>query len=375
MEECHERMVKQLKGMLKKNTVTSLEVQLDGNQVLATQEKADTDAKLMQADHNLCTLHSHLVTLKNAQNTITMYIQQLEQHLMSGQVASTTSITPQPRSSQQKLLKMPKPPKFSDKGSSLTLEQWIKKVQIWLNYNQVNTDKQHISQANALLEGGTSDYMEEYNDILSANQDPGTWADFVKKLEMGYKMLDPKRTAQAKLGEHCKKKFSSMIDFVKKFRSYAPQSGYSDEDLIVKIRKHHPIYVQGIMSNVYIMTLTLIPNKWKDCLDMALRIESEYKQQLSRKKPTNYAASTSKPKDPNEMDTTARVAHNLTPEQMKIRALEEAIHALKVKKVADAKKGSSGSKGKAKASTSSEESEQDTCIIEWDELEHFAAAL
>ncbi|KZT08484.1 uncharacterized protein LAESUDRAFT_757718 [Laetiporus sulphureus 93-53] len=286
------------------------------------------------------TLHAHLLTLKDAQNVTTTYIQQLEQRLMSGQAAQPQGTTPAQQSSQLKPPKMAEPPKFSGKGSSLSLEQWIKKVQIWLNYNKVNTDKERIMQANSLVENGVADYMEEYNTLLSKDKNPSTWADFVKKLEMGYKMLDPKRTAQAKLDEHCEKKFSSMIDFAEKFRSYAPQSGYSDEDLIVKVgwlEKKLCIYCRKHAFKKGVFCKNPDP-KYKGKKFQMPSVPGKKRQVVCEVEKESPA-----PDD----DTS--------PE---IRPLEEALYVMKAKRASQGKGSNIGGKGKGKAHASEEEEEQ-----------------
>ncbi|KZT07828.1 uncharacterized protein LAESUDRAFT_757975 [Laetiporus sulphureus 93-53] len=99
---------------------------------------------------------------------------------------------------------------------------------------------------------------------------------------MAYKMLDPKYTAQSLLDAHCAIRHKTMIAFAENFRAYAPESGYSDEILIVKIREQRSSHIQTVMQQVY----------WTDCDDQGDRSQG-----------------------PNAMDTSARIAHELSPEQ------------------------------------------------------------
>ena len=77
---------------------------------------------------------------------------------------------------------MPDPPKFSGKGSKLTLDQWTQQFGIWLRYQQFTDDNAKIMAALMFLEGGPLSYMSEYAVRAGNGQDLGTWNDFIQRL-------------------------------------------------------------------------------------------------------------------------------------------------------------------------------------------------
>ncbi|KZT02757.1 uncharacterized protein LAESUDRAFT_792014 [Laetiporus sulphureus 93-53] len=108
-----------------------------------------------------------------------------------------------------------------------------------------------------------------------------------------------------------------MIAFAENFRAYAPESGYSDEDLIVKIREQRSTHIQTVMSVMETLDPSKIPTTWMDYLEFCLEIEIKHLQQMTGNKSTGQTTGTkaTAPKDPNAMDTSARIAHELSPEQ------------------------------------------------------------
>ncbi|KZT01707.1 uncharacterized protein LAESUDRAFT_795657 [Laetiporus sulphureus 93-53] len=108
-----------------------------------------------------------------------------------------------------------------------------------------------------------------------------------------------------------------MIAFAENFRTYAPKSGYSDEDLIVKIREQWSTHIQTVMSVTETLDPSKIPTTWMDYLEFCLEIEIKHLQQMSGNKSTGQTTTNkaAPPKDPNAMDTSARIAHELSPEQ------------------------------------------------------------
>ncbi|KZT08907.1 uncharacterized protein LAESUDRAFT_757092 [Laetiporus sulphureus 93-53] len=264
-------------------------------------------------------LYGNMVALKEAQEKTTTYIVRLESWLNNSIINVPPTGIPQPASQNSqnpRRIKLPDPLKYSGRKSAENFETWFTNLLIWLDYNSFTDDKDKIRQANAHLEGEAALYMKEYAIKLAAGQNVGTWADYTRKLEMAYKTLDPKRTAQSMLDAHCAIHHKTMITFTESFRAYAPESGYSDEDLIVKIREQRSLHIQTVMSVTETLDPSKIPTTWMEYLEFRLEIEIKHQQQLSGAKlagPTQ--AKNTEPKDPNTMDTSARIAHELSPEQ------------------------------------------------------------
>ncbi|KZT03876.1 uncharacterized protein LAESUDRAFT_761479 [Laetiporus sulphureus 93-53] len=244
-------------------------------------------------------LYGNMVALKEAQEKTTTYIIGLESRLNNA------------------IINLPDPPKYSGRKSSENFETCFTNLLIWLDYNHFTDDKDKIRQANAHPEGGAALYMKEYAIKLTSGQDIGTWAEYTRKLEMAYKMLDPKCTAQSLLDAHCAIHHKTMIAFAENFRAYAPESGYSDEDLIVKIREQRSAHIQTVMSVMETLDLSKIPTTWMDYLEFCLEVEIKHLQQISGNKSIGQTTATkaTAPRDPNAMDTSAQITHELSPEQ------------------------------------------------------------
>ncbi|KZT06582.1 uncharacterized protein LAESUDRAFT_759103 [Laetiporus sulphureus 93-53] len=259
--------------------------------------------------------------------------------------------------------------------SSENFETWFTNLLIWLDYNHFTDDKDKIQQANAHLEGGAALYMKEYAIKLTSEQDVGTWAEYTRKLEMAHKTLDPKCTAQSMLDVHCTIHHKMMIAFAENFRAYAPKSGYSDKDLIVKIREQRSTHIQTVMSVTETLDPSKIPTTWMNYLKFCLEIEIKHLQQVSRNKSTRQTMVT-KTTAPKDLMPWTQVHMNSPLNRI---ALEQAIAALREMKTSTPM--SSIGKGKEKvkkddvasnASTASTAKDTNARIIEMDEfLEDF----
>ncbi|TBU36861.1 hypothetical protein BD309DRAFT_1024003 [Dichomitus squalens] len=131
---------------------------------------------------------------------------QLEQNL-SNCTTLGISTTPAPVVSQALRIKVSEPPKYKDnKGSDITLEQWLQKMDLWFRVQNITTDDDKITLALMYLEGGAHDYVEDYVETASNGGALGTWADFTNRLK-----------------------------FAENFHRYASKSGYADIELIRRI--------------------------------------------------------------------------------------------------------------------------------------------
>ncbi|KZT12635.1 uncharacterized protein LAESUDRAFT_753695 [Laetiporus sulphureus 93-53] len=220
-----------------------------------------------------------------------------------------------------------------------------------------------IQQANAHLEGGAALYMKEYAIKLTSGQDVGTWAEYTRKLEMAYKTLDLKCTAQSLLDAHCAICHKMMIAFAENFRAYAPESGYSDEDLIVKIREQRSTHIQTVMSVTETLDPSKIPTTWMDYLKFCLEIEIKHLQQVSGNKLTGQTMAT-KDKGKGKATKVRQVEEEGSSDTSpQIAALEQAIAALRGMSTTSTTPLSSKGKGKAKAHSAGTESTISTSTV------------
>ena len=212
----------------------------------------------------------------------------------------------QPTSNDKKP-KIPDPPKFAgkDKGSKLTLDQWLQKMNIWIRYQGFVQDNSKIIAALMFLEEGPLSYMSEYSQRASDGRDLGTWAEFVARLSTGYRDYSPEKTARAKLEEHCAKKHATLTAFAEQFRLHAHKSGYSDAELIARIERHLSQQIRGHMITLKTIDPTRIPTAWEGYLEFVLGQEAEFRTARDPSQSTSHTNVSTPAKDPNAMDIDA----------------------------------------------------------------------
>ncbi|EJF56249.1 hypothetical protein DICSQDRAFT_30529, partial [Dichomitus squalens LYAD-421 SS1] len=171
--------------------------------------------------------------------------------------------------------KASEPPKYKgNKGSDITLEQWLQKMGLWFRVQNITTDDDKITLALMYLEGGAHDYVEDYVETASNGGALGTWADFINRLKAGYRQLAPEKTAQTSLEEWCSKTHSTVIQFAENFRRYASKSGYADVELIRRIDNQigKNSQILTVMTAMRQVNPMLIPTKWEHYLDWVLKL-------------------------------------------------------------------------------------------------------
>ena len=128
--------------------------------------------------------------------------------------------------------KIADPPKFKGKTQDLMVEQWLQKLGIWFQYQNIVKDEDKITTALLFLEGGAQSYMDDYAEKAAEGHHLGTWDVFVDRLRSGYRELAPEKSAQQSLEELCAKTHVSISSFAENFHRLAIKSGYSDIELI-----------------------------------------------------------------------------------------------------------------------------------------------
>jgi hypothetical protein len=139
-------------------------------------------------------------------------------------------------------------PKFSRNTKDQTLEDWVMKMHIYFWHQKVTNNKDCITIALMALEGHPHLYMQEYSMAISKNLQLGMWAEFLSKLETGYKDLAPEKHAQQNLNKVDLKKYTNVCSFAKDFCIWAPKSSYSNIELIVCIDWKHSVCLVNVMT-------------------------------------------------------------------------------------------------------------------------------
>lgn len=203
------------------------------------------------------------------------------------------------------------PPKFKGATSDMTLENWLTRVEIWLRFQGIVTDDEKIMATMLMLEGGAHAYMDDYSTKITQSLSLGTWAEFIDRLNKGYRQLAPEKDAQAKLDEWCKKNHKTIAKFAENFRLYAFKSGYSDVELIRRIDQQRTNRIKDIVVTIEQTQPTRIPKTWEAYLDYMLSLEMNLREDQQFTRP---AAPTSK--DPTPMDVDAlKKPEKMTKEQ------------------------------------------------------------
>ena len=268
-------------------------------------EKLKAEIVVVKADADV--LNRNLETLVNVIKQLQAQVNTLAtQPANSRSQASTSSASSGSRP------KIADPPKFKGKTQDLTVEQWFQKLGIWFRYQNILADDDKITTALLFLEGGAQSYMDDYAQKASDGNPLGTWTDFAARLRSGYRELAPEKSAQQSLKEHCAKSHSSLTMFAENFRCFAIKSGYSDVELIRRIKAQCQGNIRTTMITHRSMSPFTVPTRWESFLDWVLSIEIDYR---GEKYPCHATLSRTT-RDPNAMDIDAmRKPEKLSKEQ------------------------------------------------------------
>jgi hypothetical protein len=166
-------------------------------------------------------------------------------------------------------------PKFSGNTKDQMLKDWVMKMHVYFRHQKVTNNEDCITIALMALEGHPHLYMQEYSMAISKNLQLGTWAEFLSKLETGYKDLAPEKRAQQNLDKVDLKKYTNVHSFAKDFRIWAPKSGYSNVELIARIDRKRSERLVNVMTGAKMANLALAPSTWARYLDYILQFETK----------------------------------------------------------------------------------------------------
>jgi hypothetical protein len=193
-------------------------------------------------------------------------------------VAPSAPLAPAAASSLHTCLPCMDVPKFSRNTKDQTLEDWVMKMHVYFRHQKVTNDEDRITIALMALEGHPHLYMQEYSMAISKNLQLGTWAEFLSKLETGYKDLAPEKRAQQNLDKVDSKKYTDVRSFAEDFRIWAPKSGYSDVELIARIDRKRLERLVSVMTGAEMANPTLALLTWARYLDYVLQFETKLRK-------------------------------------------------------------------------------------------------
>ncbi|KZT09967.1 uncharacterized protein LAESUDRAFT_756185 [Laetiporus sulphureus 93-53] len=175
-------------------------------------------------------------------------------------------------------VKIDQPEKYGGNKDGVNLDDWLEQVMLWLKYTGHTKDESKIMSTLLLLKGGAREYMRHWiTEINENNKAPGTWAEFVAELCTAYESLDKDDKKRTEL------------------EAFATGTGFSDQDLIEKIKKHIPEKTWLLM--LADTTKDNWPKKWTKFLTFALRIFTSLQREGHHAK--------AETKDPNAMEVDA----------------------------------------------------------------------
>ncbi|TBU36369.1 hypothetical protein BD309DRAFT_1024389, partial [Dichomitus squalens] len=285
----------------------------------AVEENKQLKAELVTVNADLEVLNRNNTELVKQYKELAAKFTQLEQGL-STRTTLSISTAPAPVVSQASRIKASEPPKYKgNKGSDITLEQWLQKMGLWFCVQNITTDDNKITLALMYLEGGAHDYVKDYVETASSGRTLGSWTDFVNRLKAGYRQLAPEKTAQTSLEEWCSKSHSTVIQFAENFRRYASKSGYADVELIQRIDNQvgKNSQILTVMTAMRQVNPVLILTKWEHYLHWVLKLEMETRGNQAKSSSQQHTTSRP-PRDPNTIDVDAMCKpEKLLKEQLK----------------------------------------------------------
>ncbi|KZT04114.1 uncharacterized protein LAESUDRAFT_761469 [Laetiporus sulphureus 93-53] len=193
-------------------------------------------------------------------------------------------------------VKIDQPEKYGGNKDGVNLDDWLEQVMLWLKYTGHTKDESKIMSTLLLLKGGAREYMRHWITAINENNKaPGTWVEFVAELRTAYESLDKDDKKRTELEAFIKKDHRDFRKFAEDFRPKATGTGFSDQDLIEKIKKHIPEKTWLLM--LADTTKDNWPKKWTEFLTFALQIFTSLQREGHHAK--------AETKDPNAMEVDA----------------------------------------------------------------------
>lgn len=319
--------------MYEQRNTARLQINGLAQQLQATQEQnrllqervTQAEVGLAQEKQANDTLHKNQDVLLAAVQKLSAEVTTLRTEVTGARIAGTfanTSSAPRPSAlaPSSHRPKVADPPKYKgNKSGDLTLEQWLQKMGLWFRYQNIQSDEDRITTALMYLEGGAHSFMDDYAERASIGQNLGTWEEFVKRLQTGYRQMSPEKSAQQSLDELCAKQHSSMASFAEGFRLHAVKSGYANVELIRRIDQQRSREMRMVMTTV--AQIQPVETTWEKYLAWALDIKMKMREDGKKYGASSNTTRTTQ-KDPNAMDTSTvdRKPEKMSKEQLEWQA-------------------------------------------------------
>ena len=168
--------------------------------------------------------------------------------------------------------KVPEPPTFASSENKMHLHDWLSQITLYCSASSIITNDQKIVCALTRLCAPASTYIKSYYDKVQAEQDVGSWGDFVQELKNIYRQRDDKKGAKKELmalwvnKDLAKKNF---IKYAEQYRILARIVNYSDEVHIDKMKEVIPDKLRNALV-IYEIT-NQSPKTWDDYLKLLMQ--------------------------------------------------------------------------------------------------------
>jgi hypothetical protein len=168
--------------------------------------------------------------------------------------------------------KIPEPPTYAGSENKMQLEDWLNQMALFCAASGIVTDHQKIICALTRLRAPASTYMKDYFAKVQADQNLGTWDNFIRELKNIYGQRDDKEGAKKELTaiwankELAKKNF---VKFVERYRTLARIVEYPDEVHIDKLKDVIPDELRKSLIMYEINNLA--PKTWDEYLQLLLK--------------------------------------------------------------------------------------------------------
>ena len=175
--------------------------------------------------------------------------------------------------------KLSEPPIFSGSDGKIKFTEWMDKILIWIDYQELKNDKDKITLASARLTGAATKYVLPWTKKIISGK-PVDWDEFIKDLKRIYGQRNTEEGHKEEFDEFVKDTGAARRDFIshmEKFRTLAELSQYDDKYIINKLNKLLDSQTRVVIITSQTNAKNTFPTKWREYLEKVVEIHKAFK--------------------------------------------------------------------------------------------------
>src|SRR4051812_38487522 len=136
--------------------------------------------------------------------------------------------------------KLPDPPVFNGAGGDMKFGEWVDKVQLWISYENVVSDRHKIILTTLRMSGAASKYVTSWTRKAADTTKLVSYNSFITELKQIYGQRDEQDGAKKEFNELCRNEdftHRNFIKFAERFRTLAKLCEHPSSHIIDRLEK------------------------------------------------------------------------------------------------------------------------------------------